>query len=290
MNKVLRLEGLDCAACAAELEELINRIEGVEGASVDFIAQKVRFSCEGEETAAEVIKCCNGFEDVKVVEYSSPEPKKSAHGESSDHNCEGHSRGESCTCGHEHNREHTHGEEHVHGECCGHNHNDGCCLHGHSEGGAEESGAKEGPSGVKLKIKNLCCANCGRELEEILNKIDGVDAAVDFMNMSVTLSCADSAAYDKAVYEITHFEDVEIDDGKPKKKSLFKQHLKEIVLIIVSVVFFIPALVLNLAGGDVGVIISYPLFAISYLSVGWEVLVNTAKTSLRAESSTKTSL
>ena len=125
----------------------------------------------------------------------------------------------------------------------------------------EESGAKEGPSGVKLKIKNLCCANCGRELEEILNKIDGVDAAVDFMNMSVTLSCADSAAYDKAVYEITHFEDVGIDDGKPKKKSLFKQHLKEIVLIIVSVVFFIPALVLNLAGGDVGVIISYPLFA-----------------------------
>ena len=280
MNKVLRLEGLDCAACAAELEELINRIEGVEGASVDFIAQKVRFSCGGEEVVAEVIKCCNGFEDVKVVEHFSPGAAVNAHGgsgESRGHSGEGHSHGEGCACGHEHNREHTHGEEHVHGECCGHNHNDGCCLHGHSEGGAEESGAKEGPSGVKLKIKNLCCANCGRELEEILNKIDGVDAAVDFMNMSVTLSCADSAAYDKAVYEITHFEDVEIDDGKPKKKSLFKQHLKEIVLIIVSVVFFIPALVLNLAGGDIGVIISYPLFAVSYLSVGWEVLVNTAK-------------
>ena len=139
MNKVLRLEGLDCAACAAELEELINRIEGVEGASVDFIAQKVRFSCEGEETAAEVIKCCNGFEDVKVVEHFSPGASVNAHGgscECSGHNGEGRSRGEGCACGHEHNREHTHGEEHVHGECCAHNHNYGCCLHGHSEGGA----------------------------------------------------------------------------------------------------------------------------------------------------------
>ena len=43
MNKVLRLEGLDCAACAAELEELINRIEGVEGASVDLSPRRCAF-------------------------------------------------------------------------------------------------------------------------------------------------------------------------------------------------------------------------------------------------------
>ncbi len=210
-SKELLLEGLDCAACAAELEEQINKISGVKSASVDFIAQKVRFACEGDDVFAEVVKCCNSFEDVKVVQPSI-EP-------------------------------------------------------------ATDLGVH------KIKIKGLCCANCGRELEEILNKTEGVNAAVDFMNMTISLSAESSAAYEKAIYEITHFEDVEIVDGaaKPKAKSLFRQHLKEIILIIVSVVCFIPALVLNLAGGEVGVIISYPLFAVSYFSVGWQVLVNTAK-------------
>ena len=43
MNKVFKVEGLDCAACASELEEIISKIKGVREASVDFMAQKVRF-------------------------------------------------------------------------------------------------------------------------------------------------------------------------------------------------------------------------------------------------------
>ena len=67
MNRILELKGLDCAACAAELEELISKVEGVSGASVDFVGQKARFFCESEEALSRVIGCCNGFEDVKVV-------------------------------------------------------------------------------------------------------------------------------------------------------------------------------------------------------------------------------
>lgn len=239
MNKVFKVEGLDCAACAAELEEIISKVKGVKNASVDFMAQKVRFECDSEEAAAEVARRCNSFEDVKVI---SGAPSRGAHSDGR----------ESCGCGHEHGHEH-----------------------------AEEGEAKTALSGErKIKIKNLCCANCGRELEEILNKIEDVSAAVDFMNMTVILNCGSASAFDRAVYEISHFEDVEIVEGatvKQAPKSLFKQHLREIIQLIISVVFFIPALVLYLAGGEIGVIVSYPLFAVSYFSVGWEVLWNTLK-------------
>ena len=68
MNKVFRVEGLDCAACASELEEIISKIKGVREASVDFMAQKVRFECDSDEVAAEVERRCNSFENVKVVD------------------------------------------------------------------------------------------------------------------------------------------------------------------------------------------------------------------------------
>ena len=59
MNKVFKISGLDCAACAAELEELVGKIEGVSNASVDFMGQKVRFECDSESTARKVKDCCN---------------------------------------------------------------------------------------------------------------------------------------------------------------------------------------------------------------------------------------
>ena len=45
---------------------------------------------------------------------------------------------------------------------------------------------EDSSAGEKLKITGLCCANCARELEEELNKLDGVSATVDFMNMRLT--------------------------------------------------------------------------------------------------------
>ena len=45
MNKVILLEGLDCASCASELEEILSAVKGVSDVSVDFIGQKVRLDC-----------------------------------------------------------------------------------------------------------------------------------------------------------------------------------------------------------------------------------------------------
>ncbi|MEA4893534.1 MAG: cation transporter [Peptococcaceae bacterium] len=41
MKKVYKLENLECAHCASKMEEGIKKIDGVEGANVNFMAQKL---------------------------------------------------------------------------------------------------------------------------------------------------------------------------------------------------------------------------------------------------------
>ena len=41
MRKSFKLQDLDCANCAAKMEDAINRIDGVEKATISFITQKL---------------------------------------------------------------------------------------------------------------------------------------------------------------------------------------------------------------------------------------------------------
>ena len=145
----------------------------------------------------------------------------------------------------------------------------------------EEPAASQVFAGEKLNIAGLCCANCARELEEDLNRIEGVSAVVDFVNLRVLLNAADPSAREKAIYTITHFEDVKIVTEKPERKSVLKERLKDIILIAVATALFIPALVLDLTGtaksGLPAEIITYVLYGLSYLTVGHPVLINTVK-------------
>ena len=145
----------------------------------------------------------------------------------------------------------------------------------------EEPAASQVFAGEKLNIAGLCCANCARELEEDLNRIEGVSAVVDFVNLRVLLNVADPSAREKAVYTITHFEDVKIVNEKPERKSVVKERLKDIILIAVATALFIPALVLDLTStaksGLPAEIITYVLYGLSYLTVGHPVLINTVK-------------
>ncbi len=216
MNKKIKISGLDCANCARELEEEIEKISGVQSVAVDFMAQKVIVDCDSD-ALERVIYCCNHFEDVKVIE-----------------------------------------EEHA----------------------VAEKPSDNRVFGEKLKIANLCCANCARELEEDLNKINGVAATVDFMNMRVILNAENAAARERAVYTITHFEDVKIVDDNAQK-SFFKQHLKDIICIIVAAALFIPSFVMDLSGlthdNLAAKIIAYVFYSVAYIAVGHPVLINTAK-------------
>lgn len=60
--------GLDCAGCAAELEEELAKIEGVREVSVSFVNQKITVEYETDETLTKVIEHANGFEEVKVLD------------------------------------------------------------------------------------------------------------------------------------------------------------------------------------------------------------------------------
>lgn len=62
MKKILRLEGLDCANCAAKMEDGLRKIAGVNEATVSFMTQKVTLVASDDdmenilERAKKVIK------------------------------------------------------------------------------------------------------------------------------------------------------------------------------------------------------------------------------------------
>ena len=67
MKKVLKLEGLDCANCAAELENRISKVDGVENVSVSFMMQRLTFECN-EEIVKEKLK-----EIEKIIKKEEPD-------------------------------------------------------------------------------------------------------------------------------------------------------------------------------------------------------------------------
>jgi copper chaperone CopZ len=53
MKKTFRLEGLDCANCAAKIEDRINKLEGVKEATLNFMTTKLVI--DGDEDRMEEI-------------------------------------------------------------------------------------------------------------------------------------------------------------------------------------------------------------------------------------------
>ena len=49
MKKKFILEGLDCANCAAKMENAINKLDGVKEATVNFMTQKLVIEGEDEK-------------------------------------------------------------------------------------------------------------------------------------------------------------------------------------------------------------------------------------------------
>ncbi len=98
MKKTLQLTGLDCAGCAAELEEEISGLDGVVSASVVFVTQKLTVEYETEDALERVLDTANSFEEVRVVDGTT----------------EVHAF-EECQCGHcRHDHEHDHDHEGLH--------------------------------------------------------------------------------------------------------------------------------------------------------------------------------
>ncbi len=65
MKKAFRLEGLDCANCAAKIENAVKKLDGVTAASVNFMTTKMVI--EGDDAKIEeIIKSAHNI--VKKIE------------------------------------------------------------------------------------------------------------------------------------------------------------------------------------------------------------------------------
>ena len=71
MKKKFKLEDLDCASCAAKMEDAIKKLDGVNDASVSFLTQKLTRDADDarfEEILEQAVKVCRRVEpDCKIL-------------------------------------------------------------------------------------------------------------------------------------------------------------------------------------------------------------------------------
>ena len=71
MKKKFKMEELECANCAAKMEDLIKKIPGVHDASMNFMMQKLTIDADEDKfdaILAEAQRICTKFEaDCKII-------------------------------------------------------------------------------------------------------------------------------------------------------------------------------------------------------------------------------
>lgn len=72
MKKTFQMEDLDCANCAAKMEDAIKKIDGVTSATVNFMTQKLTLEAEDsrfDEIAKKAAKVCRKVEPDCTVRF-----------------------------------------------------------------------------------------------------------------------------------------------------------------------------------------------------------------------------
>lgn len=70
MRKVFKLQDLDCANCASKMECAIQKLDGVQSASVSFIAQRMTIEADDDkfdDIMKQVVKTCKRIEPDCVI-------------------------------------------------------------------------------------------------------------------------------------------------------------------------------------------------------------------------------
>ena len=71
MKKKFKLTDLDCANCAAKMEAAIKKLDGVNGATVSFLTQKLTLDADDARFDAildEVVRVCKKVEPDCVIQ------------------------------------------------------------------------------------------------------------------------------------------------------------------------------------------------------------------------------
>ncbi len=71
MKKVYKLEDLDCANCAAKMERLIAKVDGVSAVNISFMSQRLTIEADDgrfDDIMKEVVKLCKKVEpDCRIL-------------------------------------------------------------------------------------------------------------------------------------------------------------------------------------------------------------------------------
>lgn len=70
MKKKIKLTDLDCANCAAKMEDAIKKLDGVNDASVSFMMQKMTIDADDarfDEIMKEVVEVCKKVEPDCII-------------------------------------------------------------------------------------------------------------------------------------------------------------------------------------------------------------------------------
>lgn len=67
MKNKFKIKGLDCANCAAELERAIQKVDGVDEATISFMSERLVIECE-DSKKAEVMESVK-----KVIKKEEPD-------------------------------------------------------------------------------------------------------------------------------------------------------------------------------------------------------------------------
>ena len=148
------ITGIDCADCAAKLEEKIRKIDGIRDVSLSFIRNSLSYECDHDEgkRIEEEMRAVVSKEEPDAVVVSK---------------------------GHTH---HDHEEDHDPSSC-------GCQSHPHDRDHDHEEQEEE-EAVYRFEITGIDCADCAAKLEEKIRKIEGIrDVSLSFIRNSLSYEC-----------------------------------------------------------------------------------------------------
>lgn len=71
MKKTFKMTDVDCANCARKMQEAICKLDGVTGATVNFLTQKLTIEADDarfDEIVKQAVKCCKKVDpDCEVI-------------------------------------------------------------------------------------------------------------------------------------------------------------------------------------------------------------------------------
>ncbi|MGK9083793.1 cadmium-translocating P-type ATPase [Brucella intermedia] len=184
LNQIrFRIDGMDCASCAAKIETAVRRVRGIKDVSVSVAGGTMTVSHDGtgdlDKIAAKVRSLGYGAELVA----SEKAPAKDEHS-------------------HDHSR---HDHDHDHGACGGnHDHHDHAHDHGHEHDHDGHSEIAATPDSLRFRVDGMDCASCAAKIDTAVRRLPGVtDVSVSVTNGAMNVNHDGTAKSDEIAARVT---------------------------------------------------------------------------------------